>query len=129
MNVIVYSPDPSSKPITLRVKEGLWEGDRYHDINDPELNLAIYYHAKSEGRWPKAEPVILRSADPQRVYSYAADVIRGRWPEGEKVILMSAKWAFFYTQDVVQGRWPEAEGTIKKDKRWWRIYREQWGLK
>lgn len=47
-------------------------------------------------------------------YLYARDVVKGRWPEAEPSIVKDLQWAFPYARDVIQGRWPEAEPTILK---------------
>jgi hypothetical protein len=46
-----------------------------------------------KGRWPEAEPVIMR--DPCEAMRYARDVIKGRWLEAEPVIRQS-EWEKIY---------------------------------
>jgi len=47
--------------------------------------------------------------DPERAYYYARKVIKGRWPEAEPYIMKNSHWAYLYTRDIIKGRWPEAE--------------------
>ena len=45
-------------------------------------------------------------------YMYARDVIKGRWPEAEPYIMKDAMISFYYAKRVIKGRWPEAEYII-----------------
>ena len=73
-----------------------------------------YEYAKDviQGRWPEAEPIIMKS--PYYAYRYAYYVIKGRWPEAESSIMKDPLYIYFYAKDVI-GRWPEAEKHIMKD--------------
>jgi len=54
---------------------------------------------------------------------YVHNVIKGRWPEAEPVIMKNAKMAYWYAKHIIKGRWPEAEPFIKSDVQYWRKYR------
>ncbi len=69
-----------------------------------------------KGRWPEAEPTIMK--DPEFAVNYADNVINGRWPEAEPWIMKSPKQSCYYARDVIKGRWPEAEPTIMQDPQW-----------
>ena len=62
---------------------------------------------------------------PEQAYEYAMYSIKGRWPEAEPYIMKDPKWAYHYAKDVIGGRWPEAEPYIMKDPKWKRPYEEQ----
>ena len=63
--------------------------------------------------------------DPESAYHYAKYVIKGKWPEAEPVIMKSAYWACLYAIDVIKGRWPEAEPIIMKDAKWACLYAQE----
>ena len=88
---------------------------KYEDQLLKSKNVSdIYDYARSviKGRWPEAEPYILRS--PSAAYGYAKDVIKGRWPEAESYIMKDPESAYMYAVEVIKGRWPEAEPLIIK---------------
>jgi len=66
-----------------------------------------------QGRWPEAEPIIMK--DPRSAYSYAMHVIQGRWAEAEPYIMNGPQLAYWYAREVIEGRWAEAEPIIMKD--------------
>ena len=72
------------------------------------------------GRWPEAEPVIMKNTI--YAYMYARDVIKGRWPEAELYIMTNPKWAFWYAKDVIKGRWTAAELYLIQDNYYWNEY-------
>jgi len=76
-------------------------------------SLYIYVRDVIKGRWPEAEPYIIKN--PGCAYQYAKDLIKGRWPEAEPYIKNSAVDACLYAIDVIEGRWPAAEPIIMKD--------------
>jgi hypothetical protein len=47
-------------------------------------------------------------------YWYAAKIIKGRWPEAEPIILKDAEASYWYAVDVMNSVWPEAEDSIAK---------------
>jgi len=102
-----------------RVIKGRWPEAEPYIIRTPE---SAYYYADHvlNDRWPEAEPQILKS--PKYSYWYALRVIKGRWPEAESTILESPESAAAYTQNIIKGRWPEAEEVLKKDPEAWEEY-------
>ena len=85
------------------------------DRNSEKASEWAHWYALNviEGRWPEAEPVIMKY--PYQAYWYARDVIKGRWPDAESVIMTSPEWVYWYASHVIKGRWPEAESGIMKD--------------
>lgn len=69
-----------------------------------------------EGRWPEAEPFIMR--DYRSIYEYCLLIIKGRWPEAEPVLLQNHEWAERYAYVIMKQRWPELERTILNDPIW-----------
>lgn len=65
------------------------------------------------GRWPEAEPLLMRH--PNTAAGYAAQILRRRWREAESVILGDARSASGYAVNVLRSRWPEAEAVIRTD--------------
>ena len=53
--------------------------------------------------------------DPQHACAYAYQVIKGRWPEAEPYIMKDPLHAYEYAKYVIKDRWPEAEPYIMKD--------------
>jgi hypothetical protein len=51
-------------------------------------------------------------------YIYARDVIHGRWPEAEPNIMKDPESAYWYAKNVIEDRWLEAEPYIKQDQYW-----------
>lgn len=89
--------------------------------------LALAYAAEFiKGRWPEAEPFIMK--DPVYACDYAYDVLKKRWPEAEPFIMKSPLDAYVYARDVIQDRWPEAEPIIKKNARAWEDYCQAFGI-
>ena len=74
-----------------------------------------------KGRWPAAEPNIMK--DSWAAYSYARDVIGDRWPEAEPVIMKNSAAAAYYAANILKRRWPEAEPYIKKIDHPWYFYK------
>ena len=74
-------------------------------------DLMSYLADFVEGRWPEAEPYIMKSDE---AASYAREFITGRWYEAEPYIMKSkyAIYAILYANYVINGRWPEAEPYI-----------------
>ncbi len=121
--------DPSDKPVTI--DDTIYNqlipyipqiGIFHRNTNSQAYKNAIktipklaYYHANDviEGRWPEAEPWIMK--DPEWAYNYADNVIKGRWPEAEPWIMKNPYLSYCYAHDIIKGRWPEAEPIIMKD--------------
>jgi hypothetical protein len=58
---------------------------------------------------------------------YAAEVVRGRWPEAEPVIVKDGRWAYLYARYVINGRWPEAEAAIAQGSYYRNMYNSIFG--
>lgn len=80
-----------------------------------KIPYRAFLHAKDviQGRWPQAEPYILKDANVAYQYSYK--VIRARWPQAEPIIIENPYAALGYARNVINGRWPEAESVIIKN--------------
>lgn len=79
-------------------------------LSKPDWAIA-YADTGLKARWPKAEPMILKS---EYGYLYAALVMKKRWPELEKIIVNQPEHAMHYADTVLKKPWPEAEPYIKK---------------
>jgi hypothetical protein len=86
--------------------------DRYTHIT-PNTTLLVSYAKAVRQRVPAFEPHIL-AEDTGYMISYAEYVIKGRWPEAEPLIMKYAQDAVDYAIRVIKGRWPEAEQTINR---------------
>jgi predicted Zn-dependent protease len=62
--------------------------------------------------------------NPQLICYYAIEIIKGRWPEAEPNIVKDPQWACFYASHMIKGRWPEAEPYIMKDPFWAENYKD-----
>jgi len=60
--------------------------------------------------------------NPRELYLYARDVVIGRWPEAEPTIMKDPEYAHYYSRYVTGERWPEAEPTIMKYPKYWMSY-------
>ena len=76
-------------------------------------SAASYAATVIHGRWPEAEPVIMKNA--WAILAYAEKVLEGRWPEAEEYIKTDPGMATQYAVSVIEDRWPEAEEYIKTD--------------
>ena len=98
----------------------------YYDKNYIDDDMCIqrdfYHYARDiiKGRWPEAEPIIMKN--PRYVWAYAYNVIQGRWPEAEPYIMKDPEWAYRYAHDVIRDRWIEAEPYIKENGYWYSAY-------
>ena len=63
-------------------------------------------------RNPKREKELLETGNFFDIVTYARDIIKGRWPEAEPIIIRHAYYIYTYARDVIKGRWPEAEELI-----------------
>jgi hypothetical protein len=64
---------------------------------------------------PATRDLDTKKKDPEWAVAYARGVIGGRWPEAEPYIMKSPKYAYLYALKVIKGRWPEAEPVIMQD--------------
>jgi hypothetical protein len=96
----------------------------FNHVQRNGLPETLYRYAYNviKGRWPEAEPYIMK--DYIWAYCYALDVIGGRWPEAEPYIMKNPTWAYWYAFDIIKGRWTEAEPYIKQDHYWWFGYKK-----
>lgn len=65
---------------------------------------------------------------PYYAYRYARTEIRGRWPAAEPYIMKDLGYAYMYTIDIIKGRWIEAEDSFKDDVGIWLSYCAQFQL-
>ena len=104
----------------------------YEDLELPDVkeltpyNLYQYACYVIKGRWPEAEPHIMK--DPKSTCFYARYVIRGRWPEAEPTIMQDSASACWYARDIIKDRWPEAEPIIMGNPYRWSDYCELFGI-
>lgn len=73
-------------------------------------DLVNYAENVIQGRWPEAEPYILRS--PYNSTWYAINVIKGAWPEAENIIKQYARLSNQYARYAKKGRFEEGEPII-----------------
>jgi len=95
--------------------KGRWPEAEPHIVKHP-VNAYNYARYVIKGRWPEAEPHIIQ--DPQLAAFYASLILKGRWPEAEPTIIKHPCWAFYYAAQVIKDRWPEAEQYIKRTPYW-----------
>ena len=115
---------PEAEPIIA--KSPYWSleyarniGRRFHAGEKAILNsnnaswIVNYAQEVIGGRWPEAEPIIVKDA---RAFLSYASKLKLRLPLGEKTILNSnnVHWMVSYAKYVIDGRWPEAEPFIAK---------------
>ena len=104
----------------------------YEDLELPDVkeltpyNLYRYARDVIQGRWPEAEPIIIK--DPKSTCFYARDVIKGRWPEAEPTIMQDPASACWYACEVIKDKWPEAEPIIMRNAYRWLDYCEHFGI-
>ena len=84
-------------------------------INEQGIAWALCRYARYvvKGRWPEAEPYIMKN--PKTAYRYALCVIKGRWLEAEPYIKKNPEQACHYAYYILEGRWPEAESYMQKN--------------
>lgn len=101
------------------VIKGRWpEAEPY--IMKDALAARRYAFSIIKGRWPEAELMISKNAEAAGLYAHY--VIKDRWPKAEHVIMKSPECAFYYAVHVIKGRWLKAEPYIKRDSAWWDRY-------
>ena len=82
----------------------------YLDSSLLTADLVNYAQNVIQGRWPEAEPYILRS--PYSTTWYAINVIKGAWPEAENIIKQYARLSNQYARHAKKGRFKEGEPII-----------------
>jgi hypothetical protein len=142
LNLYDYYEDPDTLPLYDTVFRSLHYIDAVHNwdvsvfkrdlepilgviIKKPKLIIATdpghavkYATQVIRGRFPEAEPYILKGNTPFLVYDYAKYVINGPWPEGEHIILQDLYTTMMYIIQVLKRRWPEAETHLKGTGYW-----------
>jgi hypothetical protein len=79
--------------------------------------LVNYATVVVQGRWDRAEKIILEPSSDTRVidavdraygvWRYSAEVVKGRWEEGEDHLVASTYAMLKYAEDVLKGRLPD----------------------
>lgn len=100
------------------VEKALLEREKNYQKNYLESSLLtadLLTYAKNviQGRWPEAEPYLLRSRYIPTYY--AIDVIKGRWPEAEPVIKDNARLSSLYARHALKDRFELGEPAILKN--------------
>lgn len=78
-----------------------------HIIKQSPANAYYYALNVIKGRWPEAEPWIMKA--PYYAYKYAQLFIKGRWPEAEPYIIKNISIANMYVKNIIKERCPEIE--------------------
>lgn len=155
LNIYNYYDTPDTLPLYDGIHDKLWmlnHSNRWgraipaKDL-EPLIGIIIrkpesaFYYARGVigGRWPEAEPTIMKDAG--FASWYAEFILRrdpewtsqeghenGRWPEAESTIMKDPFTAFLYAKRILQHRWEEAEPDIKTDPNYWEHYKEHFGL-
>lgn len=60
-------------------------------------------------------------------YYYTRNAIEGRWPEAEPIIMREPIYAYYYAKFSINTRWLAAEKYIKQDNLVWRAYQNYFG--
>ena len=105
-----------TKNITIQSQREIMKSlDELLKMNEYERAEYLYEEAKElRKRLPKEYERLLKS-NQYWAYLYCRDIIRGRWPEAEPYIMKDPEWAYEYIKYIVKGRWKEAESYIKKN--------------
>ena len=90
----------------------------------PEAEPYILKNAKAaeryarlvRGKWPEAEDII--ATDSWASYSYAVSVLKAPFPKGEDAILKDVENTHFYNEEILNGRrWPAREKKLLADNK------------
>lgn len=108
----------NKQPINLlaMINEAIHAGKRDPVLEElllqREFEHLLFKYTKHviKGRWPEAEPIIMKN--PQYAYYYAHYIIKGVWPEAEPYIIKDAEYSFQYAMNVKKERWHEIEPFI-----------------
>ena len=82
--------------------------------NLPDYDDCIDYAKNCNIRWAELEKIMLSHGDSIELPLYAETVIGGRWPEAEPIMLKEPYVGYLYTMNVLKQRWPELEQEIIK---------------
>ena len=107
--------DANVEKTLLTAAKTLADATKDFGVVDHEIMSAIVLYAKMiiKGRWPEAEPYILK--DLYGINSYIVDVIQGPWPEAEDMISQEAASAYKYAKYFLKKRFPKGEPAILQD--------------
>ncbi len=86
--------------------EGIQDGWTLNTCPDLMEAVGWYTDYVIKGRWPEAEPYIMKHA--MEAIVYAAYSIKDRWPEAEPYIMKNEWEANWYAVNLIKGDWPEA---------------------
>ena len=114
-SVILYSADPTIKPIECEVKVKSWEGGKMLCLDDQieATRIIVNYVRSTCERLPKEiEEILPRIAGPISLVDYATFLLKDRWPEAEHKILSCTNSALQYFNKFIPGKWPELEKAI-----------------
>ena len=75
---------------------------------------SLDYASIIKDRFPAGEKAILKSEYPQLMVDYAKEVIGGRWPEAEPIIMKNPEASSEYLQLVSKLQGPEASEQLKR---------------
>ena len=77
------------------------------------VGYILKYCINVKGRWPEAEPIIMRDA--ANAFLYAKEIIGGRWKEAEPYIFKSLGEVDKYILEFIGTRMPDAEPIIMRN--------------
>ena len=77
------------------------------------VGYILKYCINVKGRWPEAEPIIMRDA--ANAFLYAKEIIGGRWKEAEPYIFKSLDDVDKYILEFIGTRMPDAEPIIMRN--------------
>jgi hypothetical protein len=148
LNLYKYYDSPESLPLydrlahTMRVAAIHNSGSiKLRDLDKGDLEALMpiisrtpwlankYAREVLHGRWPEAEPIIMKV--PNVAYSYVKTILaedpewpypNGKWPDAEPYIMKNPFSAVLYAKHVLKHRWKEAEPVIKTDEYHWHDY-------
>ena len=150
LNVYRYHDDPESlplyNPLGRLLQRSLYDTD-FESIDKADLEALMplisrtatlatkYAREVIKGRWPEAEPYIMKVS--YTAYGYARAILyndpewpydRGRWPEAEPYIMQEPFTALIYAKNILKHRWKEAEPYIMKNEGDWNNYKAHFGI-
>ena len=143
LNIYNYYQDAKSLPLYNEISSQMKLLDNYHKtwgrtVFAKDLSLikniisvspkyALQYAENIiKGRWPEAEPYIMKVTE--SAYFYAKYVIKGRWLEAEENIMKDPYFAAEYAKYILKERWLDAESYIMKDEEEWEEYKDYFGI-
>lgn len=130
LNIYNYYDDSKSLPLYNELE------DKLNLLNNPSDWRWLQHNVKD---FEPIKHIMLRS--PKLIYYYAHDIIKGRWPDAEPYIMKSPEYTYRYVRDILSndkdwtsikgyenGRWPEAEQYIMSGSLWWNEYKNLVGI-